>query len=37
MVRAQLDHNLEQGDIALPSTGRPVVRSNQASSPPATT
>ena len=29
MASAQLDHNLEQGDIALPSTGRPVVRSNQ--------
>ena len=29
MVIQQTVHNLEQGDVALPDTGRPVVRSNE--------
>ena len=29
MVIRQAEHNLEQGDVALPETGRPVVRSNE--------
>jgi len=29
MVIQQTVHNLEQGDVALPETGRPVVRSNE--------
>ena len=29
MVIQQTVHNLEQGDVALPNTGRPVVRSNE--------
>ena len=29
MVIQQTIHNLEQGDVALPETGRPVVRSNE--------
>ena len=29
MVSAQSHHNLEQGDISLPVTGRPVVRSTE--------
>ena len=29
MVIQQAAHNLEQGDVALPDTGRPVVRSNE--------
>ena len=29
MVSAQSHHNFEQGDIALPATGRPVVRSTE--------
>ena len=29
MVSAQTHHNLEQGDVSLPATGRPVVRSTE--------